>query len=360
MTARPDEVPAQLDADVHADLDADEIDNDDPTPGPAPTGSSRKAMLITAARRVLLVVVVAGAIWTLVRNWPAVWATLHTMPVGAVVLSELAVILAIGVSTLAWRTLVEDLGPPVGALRCAQINLVGALGKYIPGSVWAYLLQMELGRKAGVGRARIFTASIIQVGIALVATALFAVLALPSLLGEFPGAVVFTVLLPIGLIALHPTILTWATNLVLRVLRRRPLPHRLRLRTIGTALGLQLLSYALFGVHLWILARAVGAAPGGDGLLLCIAAISIGLNAGMFFFILPSGAGIRDGVIIAVLISALPYGQALAFAVVSRAMFLVADLITAGLAAGMARWRVPLRRHGADAVPVAAGAPTRP
>lgn len=310
----------------------------------APAAQERtwKAVLVTWLRRILLVVVIAGAIWTLTRNWAAVWATLKTMPWTSVALSELAVIVGIAFGTLSWRTIVEDLGPHVGVFRCAQINLVGSLGKYVPGSVWAYLLQMELGRKAGVGRARVFTGSLIQVGLALVATALFGVLALPSLLGEFPGAIYFTVLLPIGLAALHPKVLTWATNLMLKVLRRAPLQRPLRFRMVGSALGLQLLGYAFFGVHLWVLAQAVGAAPGLSGLLLCTAAVAIGLNAGMFFFVLPSGAGIRDGVIVAVLLATLPYGQALAFALVSRVMFLVADLATAGLAAGLARWRVPM------------------
>jgi uncharacterized membrane protein YbhN (UPF0104 family) len=303
----------------------------------------KKAFILTWARRLLLLVVIAGAGWTLSKHWSTVVTTTKTLPWETVVLSQLAVIAGIAFGTLTWRRIVEDLGPHVGVFRCAQINLVGSLGKYVPGSVWAYLLQMELGRKAGVGRARIFAASLIQVGLGLVATATFAVLALPSMLGKFPGAIFFTVLLPVGLVALHPKILTWATNLILKVLRRPPLTHPVRFRMVGESLGLQLVSYAFFGLHLWVLAQAVGAAPGLAGFVLCTAAITIGLNAGLFFFVLPSGAGVRDGVIIAVLISALIYPQALAFAVVSRVMFVVADLVTAGLAAWVARWRVPIK-----------------
>lgn len=305
-------------------------------------GASLKSIAITWARRLLLLVVVAGAVWTLTRNWATVWDTLKTLPWGTVLLSELAVIAGIGVGVMAWRTLVEDLGPHVGAFRCAQINLVGSLGKYVPGSVWAYLLQMELARKANVGRARIFTASIVQVGLALVAAALYGVLALPSLIDKFPGAIFFAIVLPVGLLALHPRLLTWATNRVLKLIRRQPLERPLHFKMVGEALGFQIISYFFYGLHLWLLADAVGAAPGMTGVLLCTAAIAIGLNAGMFVFVLPSGAGVRDGVIVFVLLSALPYGQALAFAVVSRVMFLVADLVTAGIAAGMARWRVPL------------------
>src|SRR2546430_8676370 len=114
---------------------------------PAKAARTWKSVALAWARRILLVVVIAGACWTITRNWPTVWATLKTMPWEAVVLSELAVIVGIGFGVLSWRTLVEDLGPHVGVWRCAQINLVGSLGKYLPGSVWAVLLQMGLARK---------------------------------------------------------------------------------------------------------------------------------------------------------------------------------------------------------------------
>lgn len=68
------------------------------------------------------------------------------------------------VATYGWQVIVDELGAPVGGFRCGQIYLVGQLGKYLPGSVWAYLLQMELGRRAGVPRARVFTASLVQWG----------------------------------------------------------------------------------------------------------------------------------------------------------------------------------------------------
>jgi len=36
----------------------------------------------------------------------------------------------------------------------SRIFFVGQLGKYLPGSLWALLVQMELSRKAGIPRSR--------------------------------------------------------------------------------------------------------------------------------------------------------------------------------------------------------------
>jgi hypothetical protein len=66
--------------------------------------------------------------------------------------------------------------------------------------------------------------------------------------------------------------------------------------------------------------------------------MAVAMTVGTFAFILPSGVGVREVAQIAVLTaSGLTVGQATAFAVASRVMFTVADLLTAGFAAGAAR-----------------------
>ncbi|HWO64137.1 MAG TPA: lysylphosphatidylglycerol synthase transmembrane domain-containing protein [Umezawaea sp.] len=310
-----------------------------PETGTTAAPKSTKALIITWARRLMVVVVIGFATYALVTKWNEVWHTLAAVAWQSSLLSQLAVMAAILFNTIAWQTIVDDLGKPIGIFRGAQICLVGGLGKYVPGSVWAYLLQMELGRKAGLPRARIFTGSLVQLGIATVASLLLGIIALPVIFAETPQALWLFALLPVGLAALHPKILTWGTSLVLKTLRRPPLDHQLKWSTIGKVLGFSLLAYAAFGSHMWLLANSVGA-PGVSGLLLCIGAMAISMTAGLFAFFLPSGAGVREAVIVAVLAaSGIDPVQGLAFAVASRLMFIVADVVTAGTAAAIAAFR---------------------
>lgn len=299
-----------------------------------------KAQVVTWARRVLLLAVLVGAGYYLVTRWDQVWSTLAQVPWQSAVLSQLVLLVGIGSSTLGWQAIVDDLGTRLGMVRGPQIYLVSQLGKYLPGAVWAYVLQMELGKQAGLPRARSFVSSLIQVGVSTVASLLLGVLALPVLLDESPGAVWLYTVLPVGLAALHPRVLTWGVNLVLRVLRKAPLDHRLRWVTVGKALGYSLFTFACFGVHLWLLANALGK-PGFGGLLLCTGAVAIGLTAGLFFFILPSGAGVREVVVTAALAASIGPVAAGAYAIASRAMFTAADVLTAGAAALLARIRLP-------------------
>lgn len=55
---------------------------------------------------------------------------------------------------LAWRSILRGLDSPLPVRPSARVYFVGQLGKYVPGSVWTVLTQMELGRDHNVPRRR--------------------------------------------------------------------------------------------------------------------------------------------------------------------------------------------------------------
>jgi uncharacterized membrane protein YbhN (UPF0104 family) len=122
-------------------------------------------------------------------------------------------------------------------------------------------------------------------------------------------------------------------RLVLRLTRREPLTRPLTWRGVLGVLGWAVVAYVLAGVHLWLLAGTV-AGTGLRGLVACTAAFALAMIAGTFAFILPSGIGAREFVIVATLTSmGVPQGSALGLALVSRLLFTVADVGAAGGAA---------------------------
>ena len=295
-----------------------------------------KSIAITWLRRLMVVGVIAGATWYLVTRWDEVTATIATIPWYSAVLSMVAVTAGVVFGAFSWRVVVNDLGAPVGQIRGAQIYLVSQLGKYVPGSVWAYLLQMELGKKVGIPRARMFISTLVQIVVSVVAMLTLGMIALPRLLEDNPNAVWLYALLPLSLVALHPKVVTWGVNFALKILRKPPLEHALRWQTIGKTLGYSSLAFVLMGVHLWLLATANGSFDI-SLLLICIGTMAIGMLAGMLFFIVPSGAGARDVLVALALTPAVGVTAAAAFAVASRVMFTVAELGTAGISAGLVR-----------------------
>ncbi|MGR7000373.1 hypothetical protein ACU686_23825 [Yinghuangia aomiensis] len=227
---------------------------------PRPPWQRVLARLMVVARPVLLVLAVGGIVYIVLGNWDEVAKTLDELPWYSVACSGFVLLVGMFVGTLSWQQLVDGMGKPIGVLKGAQIQLVSQLGKYVPGSVWTYVLQLELGRKAQVSRARIFTASLLYVIISVVTALLLGVLALPVVLKDAPGAAWAFLLLPIGFAGLHPKVLARTGEFTLRLLKRPPVKLRLTWGLVGRSAGLASFAYVLFGVHLWILARGVAPA----------------------------------------------------------------------------------------------------
>lgn len=317
-----------------------------PVVGP-PT--SRWTTATNTARWVLLVLVIAFATYQVVHQWNSFSVALRSVNVLSLVVSFLFVLAGQAAGTLSWQTLLEDLGPPVGIRRASQVFLVGQLGKYVPGSVWAYLLQMELGRRYGIGRTRVFTAGMLAVGIAVVTSLGLGLAALPVLISGHRDVLWLYLLLPVGLACLHPRILSFLAALVFKAVRRNPLEHQLRKRVVARSALWSVLSYVCFGIHLWLLVNAL-VDPGFRALTICIGAMAVALTTGLFAFLLPSGIGVREVVLVAAMANFLSTPSATAMALLSRVLFIFADLTMAGGAAALASWRT------APSAPAAAAA----
>ena len=130
--------------------------------------------------------------------------------------------------------------------------------------------------------------------------------------------------------------LTFLIQVFLKIVKRPPLQHKLTWLGVLRVVAWSALGWSLFGVHLWLLANAQ-AAPGVGGLVRCIGSFALAMTVGMFAILLPSGFGVREGVLIAALAPFLTnhggVGAALGIALASRLIFTIADVIAAGGAA---------------------------
>ena len=102
----------------------------------------------------LAVVVVAVGIgaYEISKEWREVHHALGQIGVLAC-FEALLVLLVMQFATLRqWQSLLAGLGSPLRTTTAGRIFFIGQLGKYIPGSVWPVLTQMELGARAKVPR----------------------------------------------------------------------------------------------------------------------------------------------------------------------------------------------------------------
>jgi glycosyltransferase 2 family protein len=302
-----------------------------------PPTRSKRALVIKSARILLTAAIAASIVFAVVRLWPDVKSTLLALNVWTVAASFMVALAAIAANVKAWQAVLHELDHDVPTVAAGQIYLVGGLGKYLPGSVWAFVLQMELSLRAGIPRARSFAASLILVGLSTTAALVLGLFGIPTLV-DVGGAAVWgvAVLAPVALICAIPPVLSRLVDLFLRILGKAGLNHRLRLTGLLKVMGWSGLAWTLFGIHFWLLGAGVHGA-GAPSLTPAIGALALAMTAGLLAIASPSGLGIREAVLVAALSPFVGVGTALGVALASRLILTVADVLAAGLAAWSAR-----------------------
>lgn len=301
-----------------------------------PPRTSRARELVGA---VMLVLVLGAVAVVVTRNWAAFIDSIHKIGIGGVALSLAAALVAVTGTYLQWRSVLIGLGVRFGVVEGARVFFVSQLGKYLPGSVWPVVMQMEAGRRRGASRKTMLAANLVTVllsvcvGIGL--AGLLLPFSSPAALHRFWWALAA---LPLLLVLAHPRSLPFLLDRVLKVLRREPLGVQMTGAATMSALGWSALSWVGFGTHLAVLAAAVGASSLGL-LALCIGGMGLAVSAGVLFLPAPAGAGMREVVLGFVLAAALTSGQVVAVVIASRVILLLADLVMAGLVAPSSRRR---------------------
>ncbi len=131
----------------------------------------------------------------------------------------LALLVAQYANLKVWQVLLGGLGSPLRTRVAGRILLIGQLGKYIPGSVWPVLTQMELGARANVPRSRSASASILTMILSLATGLLVAAATLPFAHYSSGYDWIF-ILVPVILVCLYPKVLNPLLNWLFKLIKR--------------------------------------------------------------------------------------------------------------------------------------------
>jgi hypothetical protein len=286
-----------------------------------------------------VVVTVALGGWAIASDWHDIGPALGKIGLPISLASLVITLAALVASMWTWRVLLAGLGSPLRFSAAARVMFVGQLGKYLPGSVWPVLAQMEMGTAYQVPRSRAASAGLVNMPVSLLSAMLAALVTLPFT-GGSTDYLWYIAATPLLLACLHPKVLNYLLGLMFRVAKRPPLEQPLTGRVIAESVAWSFLSWLLYGAALWLLAVRVGV-PVGVGYPLSVGAFALAFALGFVVILAPAGAGIRELVIIAILSHAGGVSHDTAFAVtlVWRAVTVAGDLIVAGLAMANRRGR---------------------
>ncbi|MCK9900848.1 hypothetical protein CC117_11720 [Parafrankia colletiae] len=305
------------------------------------------------AVRGALVVAAALLAVALVRQWNDVRDSIGDLTALGLGGSAVATVLAVGATVLSWRAVIGGLGARLPLRATVRIFCVGQIGKYIPGSVWPVLAQMELSRDYGVSRPTSASASLVVLALAVPCGGVTAAATLPFVsrdaLTDYWWALA---VVPLFAVVLFPPVLSRLLALAFRLLRRPPLGEPLTAGPILAGAGWLIAGFVCYGIGTWLLVRDLSPQVGGARLVaLCVGAYALAWTAGFLVLVLPAGAGVREAVLVLALAPALSSGPSTLIAVVARLLATIADIFWALIG-------VALRPRGEPAT--AGGPPASP
>lgn len=280
---------------------------------------------------------VAVAVYLVVSNWADLRLVAAEIGGPNVAASALLAVLGTAMISQVWRSYVLGVGVRAPRLDLAQVFFVTQLGKYLPGSVWPVVAQMEAGRRWGAGRSTMLVSSALMLAM-LTATGLgVGIVLLPWSGGAGLRQYWWTVFFLIPLAGLlHPRVTPWLLDRALRLVGRPAAGVRLTGRAVLSAAVWSVAVWIVLGLHIYTLVAPLGA-TGPTSLAAAVGGMALAWAVGLIIIPAPAGAGVRDTVLVLSISASVGPTAALTVALASRLLLLCADLALAALSMAVAR-----------------------
>ncbi len=305
-----------------------EVPQSNATTPDRPRRGRRAVQLVKVA---LLVAVLAFAAAFVVREWDAIVAALSRLRWEMLVGAFVFALISLMTSVVAWRAILAGLGSRLPILATGRVFFLGQLGKYLPGGVWPVVAQAELSREYGVPRSRSASTSLVHMLLTLVVGIVVATVTLSLVSGAVLSEYWWLSLIGIaGAGLLAPPAFNRLIALAFRLIRR-PRPEPVGARDLAVACLWVTATWVALGTHMWLLVRAL-APEAPDTWLIGTGAFALAWVAGFVVVFLPAGAGAREAALALALSPVMGPADAVALALISRVLLLVADFAMAGVA----------------------------
>lgn len=237
-----------------------------------------------------------------------------------------------------WRLIMRSFGDPLERADSMHIWYSTILGRYVPGSVAMVAGRISLCRKRGIPASTTVASIVYENALVLITALLLTAATLPLWPafrhGEY--ALALAALAPLCLVLLHPAIFRKIADSTLRRAGRGPLGATLPFGRVLALIPYYLAGWALLGLGFAALAASVAPVRPED-LALLVGGYAFAWEVGFLSVVVPSGAGVREGMLTAVTGLAFPIPVAVALAALARLWQTLAELAAAALAWAFAK-----------------------
>lgn len=278
------------------------------------------------------VVAIAVLAWVVARQWDGVAAAIGNARAGRLwALLPVATVLTVLAPT-GWHLLIRRLGAQIRWSRSIEIWLVAATARFIPGGIWTFAGRYALTRRDSIPGPLVAVSLYLET--ILIATSSLAI-GLPALLlkgTEWPAAgLALAVIAGLALLLRPATV-----SFLVRRFSREPSAAGLDSPGLGTLVPFYGVYWCLWGAWFSLFASCFHDFPPGEMIYLACT-FALAYWAGFVTLVFPGGVGVREGVLLTLLLPVFPGDVALAISVSSRLWMICAELPALLLAVAWAR-----------------------
>jgi glycosyltransferase 2 family protein len=239
--------------------------------------------------------------------------------------------------TVGWQWILAAWGLRVPYLPALQAEMTSILAKYIPGSVWIPAARVAAMRRFGVRDTTLVLGSmVVEAGLSALAGVLVFFVSLTTVGFSSAPVLPLLALALVMVVGLHPRIFTPGIKKLLRpfgVASMPPLPYP----TLLALLVFYCFTWLVGGAALWFLLRSLGGDPSVVDIPYLGGVAAVGAIVAFLSLITPSGLGVREASMYALLLAVTTSGVALGVTVLNRLTITVVEL--ALLLVGAIFWR---------------------
>jgi uncharacterized membrane protein YbhN (UPF0104 family) len=242
-------------------------------------------------------------------------------------LSFFALILHFISYSKSWQEIMHALGAPISLSQSAWMIATTQIGKYIPGKIWYMLGRVYIGTKEKIDGKSLAVSMVLETCLLLISSSI--IFLLSTIINGNYSTIYLSICIVLTLLAitvLHPRILSWATNFILRLFNKREIQINVSY--------LQIIKLSVYFFGLWIaqiigfylLIRAIYPVSI-TNIFTVSAAYTLSWMVGFAVIIVPGGLGVREGMMSLLLSPILPAPLDIAISFIARVWITVFELV---------------------------------
>jgi len=297
----------------------------------------RHRLAVVAIQLVALAAILFFLGWAFRDAWAEAKPLLRAADFGQLAISLLVLAAYYLLFTIAWQRMLAAWGLEIPYLVALQAEMASILAKYVPGTVWIPAARVAALRRYGIRDTRLVLGSMaMEAGLSALAGIIVFLASLTTVGFSDAPVLPLLVLALIAVVGLHPRVFTPISRRLLRPFGGSDLPPLPYPTQLGL-LAFYCFTWLLGGTAVFFLMRSLGDDPSIADIPYLGGVAAVSAIVAFLSLITPSGLGVREASMYALLLAVTTKGVALGVTVLNRLTITIVE--AALLIVGALAWR---------------------